>query len=271
MSAPPRDVPWERPALVASDMDGTLLTDDRGISPRTRAAIAAVEASGTPFVLVTGRPPRWMSIIAEQSGHMGTAVCANGAVVYDLATETVLSTILVDPALLADAVARLRHALPDATFAGEDSAVVWREPDYPIQWDQGSNAAPFTEWAHVPMVKLLVRHARLTPDELLATATRELAGLDLTLTHSSSVGALLEVSAGGVSKATGLAEQARLAGVTLEDCVAFGDMPNDIPMISEVGWGVAVANAHPSVLAVADEVCQANTEDGVARVLERWF
>jgi hydroxymethylpyrimidine pyrophosphatase-like HAD family hydrolase len=53
--------------------------------------------------------------------------------------------------------------------------------------------------------------------------------------------------------------------------VAFGDMPNDVPMLGWAGLGVAMGNAHPDAVAAADEVTTTNAEDGVARVLERWW
>jgi hydroxymethylpyrimidine pyrophosphatase-like HAD family hydrolase len=75
----------------------------------------------------------------------------------------------------------------------------------------------------------------------------------------------------GISKATGVDEIARPLGITDDEVVAFGDMPNDVPMLLRAGHGVAMGNAHPEVLAAADEVTAPNTEDGVARVLERWW
>src|SRR3712207_3885891 len=78
------------PRLVASDLDGTLVRSDGTVSDRTRAALEAVEAAGSVLVLVTGRPPRWMHPVVEATGHRGIAVCANGALVYDLHTERVV-------------------------------------------------------------------------------------------------------------------------------------------------------------------------------------
>ena len=75
----------------------------------------------------------------------------------------------------------------------------------------------------------------------------------------------------GISKATGVAELARPLGIAAEDVVAFGDMPNDVPMILWAGLGVAMGNAHPEVIEAADEVTTPNSDDGLARVLERWW
>ena len=75
----------------------------------------------------------------------------------------------------------------------------------------------------------------------------------------------------GISKATGVEELARPLGISAEDVVAFGDMPNDVPMLGWAGLGVAMGNAHQDAVAAADEVTASNTDDGVARVLERWW
>ena len=87
-------------------------------------------------------------------------------------------------------------------------------------------------------------------------------------THSSSSG-MVEVSAAGVTKAAGLAWVADRLGVPAHEVVAFGDMPNDLPMLAWAGWGVAMGNAHPAVLAAADDVTGSNDDDGVAAYLER--
>ena len=80
-----------------------------------------------------------------------------------------------------------------------------------------------------------------------------------------------EISAAGVTKAAGLAWLCERHGVTADQVVAFGDMPNDIPLLSWAGRGVAVGNAHPALRAVADEVTDTNDEDGVARYLRVLF
>src|SRR4051794_16899338 len=105
------------PRLIASDLDGTLLRSDDSVSTRTRAALEAVEEAGLLLVLGAGRPPRWMPPVVEATGHRGLAICANGALVYDLAEERVVQEDPIDPAVAARLVADLRAELPDVTFA----------------------------------------------------------------------------------------------------------------------------------------------------------
>ena len=78
---------------------------------------------------------------------------------------------------------------------------------------------------------------------------------------------LMEISAAGITKAATLARLADELGVAAAEVVAFGDMPNDIAMLEWAGTSYAVANADPTVIEVADHVCPANDDDGVARVL----
>ena len=260
------------PRLVASDLDGTIVRSDGTISDRTKAAISSVEAAGVPFVMVTGRPTRWMKAVADQTGHHGIAICANGAVVYDLHAEQVLESFLLPSTVGRDVALALREAIPGITFAVEPLCRPFaHEPAYVPRWDSADprSTAHVDDLLSADVVKLLARHEGLGSDELLAAAVAAV-GDAVTLTHSSSDG-LLEISAAGVSKATGLARLAAERDIPAVDVVAFGDMPNDLPMLTWAGLGIAVANAHPSVLEIADEVTTSNDDDGVAEVLARWF
>jgi Cof subfamily protein (haloacid dehalogenase superfamily) len=260
------------PKVVASDLDGTVVRSDGTFSDRTRTAIAAVEAAGASFVMVTGRPVRWMHAIAQQTGHRGLAVCANGALLYDLHTEEVVRSWLLSAAAGHDVVRALREALPGIAFAVERLHLGFaHEPAYRPRWDSTDpiTQGPVEQLLSDDVVKLLARHEELSSDELLAAA-RSAVPEGAELTHSSSDG-LLEISAVGVSKASGLATVCAELSVDAADVVAFGDMPNDLPMLAWAGRGVAVANAHPEVLAAADEVTGSNDEDGVADYLSRWF
>ncbi len=261
-----------RPRLVASDLDGTLVRSDGSISARSAAAVARVEAAGVPFVIVTGRPPRWLADVTAALGRHGVAVCANGALAYDLRTGSVLREQLLDVTTLREVIETVREQLPGAAFAVEYGESFRREHAYHPRWDRDNPRVSVVESALLherPVAKLLVRHPSLDADELLDTA-RAVVGERATLTHSSFDG-LLEISASGVTKATGLAALAGHRGIDARDVVAFGDMPNDLPMLSWAGWSYAVANAHPDVLAAADEVIGSNDDDAVAETLERWF
>jgi hydroxymethylpyrimidine pyrophosphatase-like HAD family hydrolase len=206
------------PRLVATDLDGTLVRSDGTVSDRTRAALALVEQAGATLVLVTGRPPRWMAPVVAETGHRGVAVCANGALVYDLRTERVVRSHLMDAGAAAQVVEALRRDVPGIAFAVEQGPVdgvpggFGREEVYVPRWDVGDVlVAPLEELVAAGAVKLLARHDAMTSDDLLAVARQSLGGL-AEATHSSADG-LLEISAAGISKASGLAALAAEHGV----------------------------------------------------------
>lgn len=267
------------PGLVATDVDGTLLDPMEEVSARTAGAARRVAASGTPFVLVTGRPPRWMPRVVDALGVSGVAVCANGAVTYDTAADRVLSSHDIDPVTLHDVVGELRRELAGCAFAVERATGSARddlneqflaEADFHRNWmNTDIRVAPTDEVTGKPAMKLLVMNPGLNSAEL-AAATAEIIGDRLQATYSVGSG-LIELSAPGVDKASGLAAVVAQLGIAQSEVIAFGDMPNDVPMLSWAGHGVAMRNGHPDALAAADEVTTTNAEDGVAQVLERWW
>ncbi|WP_331272290.1 Cof-type HAD-IIB family hydrolase [Motilibacter aurantiacus] len=260
--------------LVASDLDGTLVRSDGTISARTVDALRAVEENGGTVVFVTGRPPRWMAEVAQATGHTGLAVCANGALLYDLHSERVVERFPLAAETARETVRVLRHAMHDLHFAVESEHGFGLEPTYRTRYSLPADVrvAAVEELLTDPVVKLLVRSSDRSSDELLAAA-RDVLGDTVTATHSTpgGNGALLEISAAGVSKATTLARLCAARGVRAEEVVAFGDMPNDLPMLAWAGTSYAVANAHPDVLAAVDRSTATNDEDGVAQVLEGLF
>jgi Cof subfamily protein (haloacid dehalogenase superfamily) len=261
------------PRLVATDLDGTALRTDGTVSPRTAAAFAKVEDAGAMLVFVTGRPPRWMGEVAGALRHRGLAICANGALVYDLHTERIVESHLIDVEVLEEVVAQLRANVPELAFSVEYEGGFAHESDFPLgSWDSrvgGGRDEDCERLTGRPCAKLLALHPEMDPDSLHATV-HDLVGHLVTATHSSRRG-LIEMSAHGVTKASGLATLAGRHGIEASQVVAFGDMPNDLPMLSWAGTSYAVANAHPGVLATVDHVTAANDDDGVARVLEELY
>ena len=232
-----------------------------------------------PFVLATGRPPRWISPVAAQLPVVGLTVCANGAVVYDAVADRVLWTRTLTPAALGELAEAVAALIPGAGLAVErvgesagDSTVAQfvAEPDYVHAWENPDHTpADRPELLGRPAIKMLARASDLTSDEMVARLAPVVGHLaDLTFSHPLG---LVEMSPPGVTKATGLAEVARRLDVVAADVVAFGDMPNDLGMLRWAGHGVAMGNAHPALLDAADEVTATNGDDGLAVVLERWF
>lgn len=258
--------------MVASDLDGTVVRSDFSMSERTLAALAACAARGVDVVFVTGRPPRWMAPIAQLTGHRGLAICANGAMLYDLVGENAVRTRPIATGAVLRCVEMLRAAMPEAAFAVETLAGFRREAGFLPRHEVAhpGSAGPIEglleDDPHV--LKLLCRAPGRTCDAMLELARPLLAGLAEPV-HSGAGSSLLEVSGLGVSKASMLAELAAERGISPSEVVAFGDMPNDVPMLRWAGTGYAMADGHPEALAAADEVAPPCEEDGVAQVVER--
>jgi len=254
--------------MVATDLDGTLLRTDGAVSPRARAALRAARARGLEVVIVTGRPPRGVRRL-ELRDCAAVAVCANGALFYDLAADRLLDCRSIPAAVVTRLVADLRRAAPGAVFAAEAGLTFCREPAWPAgdlldQRDAVVEDAP--RFADRGVAKLLVRHPRMD-QKLLLPLAEAVAGDDAVVTRSGLE--LLEVSAAGVTKASALQRLCDGLGIAAAEVVALGDMVNDLPMLRWAGHAVAVAGAHPGVLAAADEVIAGNDHDGVAAYLER--
>jgi Cof subfamily protein (haloacid dehalogenase superfamily) len=261
------------PRLIATDLDGTLLRGDKTVSARTVAALSAAEDAGIEVFFVTGRPARWMSVVAEHTARHGMAIVANGAAVYDLHRDRLLAAYPLDARDAMRVLEVLRAAVPGTTFAIERTGGFAYEPAYvPYEPDAEALIAPMEELlstppGHQPLLKLLAKHPGIDPDVFLDTA-RAVAGTYAEITRSSP-SALLEISGSGVSKATTLARCCAERGISAAEVVAFGDMPNDLEMLSWAGRSYAVANAHPDVLAATTHRTAANEDDGVARAIER--
>ncbi len=256
------------PRLIASDLDGTLL-DDRGeLSTTTIRAVAACAEADVPFVVVTGRPARWLGPIHALAGCHPFAVVSNGAAVLELDSGDLLDAQGIDPGTAREVADQLRHAFPELRFGVERGRHYGCEPGAPgaeeaAQW---RTVAPLDALlsSSEPLLKLLAFHPRLSSVEL-AGLTRSMVGERLTVTHSQASGpGLLEISAPGVTKGAALERLCRQLGVPLSEVAAFGDMPNDIPMLDVVGRPHVVANGHPDLLDRGYPVVGPNYASGVA-------
>ena len=265
--------------MVACDLDGTIVCADGTISARTLAALAECERLGIHVVFVTGRPPRWMESIVQMTGHQGLALCGNGAVVLDLATNKIVHSSGLSAETVLEATTRLRRHIPGVSFALETLNGYRREVDYlplhsaAIEAATGTLEELLTDRPVV--IKLLCRQVRphygsLDSDGMLAIARQELAGL-VEVVHSDPANFMLEISAPGVTKASALAWLAESLGVQAADVIAFGDMPNDVPMLVWAGVGYAMTGGHPEAIAAATHQAPPCAEDGVAQVLEGLF
>lgn len=267
------------PSLVATDVDGTLLDDGEAVSGRTRAAVRAAVAGGATLVLATGRPPRWVAPVVDALGLAPISVCANGAVIYDPSQDRIVLAHTLSAEMLAELAEISTRVIPGAGLAVErvgasahDAATPQfvSSPGYQHAWLNPDNTeVSLADLLGAPAIKLLIRAPGARSGEMVAKLAPHI-GAAGEITYSTNNG-LVEIIPPGITKATGVQYVARPLGIAAADVVAFGDMPNDVAMLCWAGHGVAMGNAHPDALAVADEVTASNNDDGLARVLERWW
>ena len=260
------------PRLVATDLDGTLLRSDGMPSARTVAAVAAAEEHGIDVVLVTARPPRWLDHLGPVAGAHGIAVCGNGAFVYDITAREVITTRPLHPDLVAALRRDIAREVPGVIFAAERADGPLVEAGFPDSDIPGTLPADRVHldesgpWSDDGVGKLLAVAPHWDDTEFLDLVTR-VVGDRAHVEFSGALG-LAEITAPGVTKAKALADWCRRWDVDRRAVWAFGDMPNDLSMLTWAGESFAVANAHPDVLAAARHTCLANDDDGVAQVLE---
>lgn len=266
-SRSPSELPYR---LIATDLDGTLLRSDESVSQRTRSALAAATDAGAAHIVVTGRGVPWTRHILDDLGYKGLAVCGQGAQVYDVGEHRLVTSVTLDRKLAAVALAKIEAEVGPLYLAASRDGLdgdVLVGPGYSVTGALPST--PFTDvadlWA-APLNKIYVQHPQLSDDELAQAAQRVAGGFVTVVMSGAGIVELLPL---GLSKATGLSLAARRLGLKAADTIAFGDMPNDIPMFAWASYGVAMADAHEELKAVADEVTSSHDEDGIAVVVER--
>lgn len=257
--------------LIASDLDGTLLSPDGTVSPENRAAIIAAAERGVIVMAATGRPARWLDVLADVEALHPVVVASNGAALFDLAEQRLLSIDALPLEVVAAVLDDLRAELPGCRFAIEHGLTFGVDESYvlpagdPGEWLRRGPIESLI--AGDPFVKLLVQHLDLSADELADRAS-PVIGDRLTVTHSAdgAIG-LIEISAPGVTKASGLQAHCADLGIDRAEVAAFGDMPNDAEMLAWAGHPYVMGNAHPGLVPPDGRVIGTNAESSVGRTI----
>ncbi|HEX6683961.1 MAG TPA: HAD family hydrolase [Candidatus Limnocylindrales bacterium] len=263
------------PKLVATDLDGTIVRSDETVSGFTHAVFDRVRAAGIPIVGCTGRGPRLEALSRGDLPHADMLVLGQGSRVVDLrdpGSPRVLRDARVPGSVIAALVDRLERRLGPIKVLvealdgerdplwGDGGVADWPYPDDLVVQDRAISLRH-------DVIKAFLRAPDGDLDALLAVADELIPTDVVALTHSGL--GWIEVSPPDVDKGTGLAIVAAELGIDAAEVLVFGDMPNDIPMFKWAGWRrVAVENAHPALMALADEVTLSVERDGVAVYLD---
>ena len=269
--------------LILTDLDGTLLRDDKSLSPANRTALVRAAAQGAEVVVATGRFFGGIPRELLELPVLRYFILMNGAKVYDRREDRVLYRSEI-PLAQAERVMDLLEPL-DCTVDCYQNDVGWMERryfdhlDYYVT-DPVSRAMVRSHRRPVDDLRAQVRaggdtvqkmqayfpHLELRP-RVMALLRREVPGV----VQSVSLPTNLELNAAGATKGAALAALCRALGLDPLDTAAFGDGTNDVSMLAAAGVGVAMANGAPETRQAADLVTVSNQEDGVALVLDRWF
>ena len=263
------------PKLVATDLDGTIVRSDETVSDYTHAVFDRVRAAGIPIVGATGRGPRLEALSRTDLPHADMLVLGQGGRVIDLrdpGSPRILRDARVPGSVVASLVERLEQRLGPIKVLvealdgerdplwGDAGVMDWPYPDDLVVQDRATSL-------RYTVIKAFIRAPSGDVDALLETAREMIPNEVLALTHSGM--GWVEITPPDVDKGTGLAIAAAELGIDASEVLVFGDMPNDIPMFKWAGWRrVAVENAHPALMALADEVTLSNERDGVAIYLD---
>lgn len=258
--------------MVATDLDGTLLRPDGSVSDRTARAVRAARQAGVHVVPVTGRPPHVTWDIIEQAGLGPLGVCSNGAALVDAGSGEVVESVTIGAEVAVAVVYEMRDLMPDAIFAFEGMGFFIHEAGFidtelALGWSEPLEEVDDIAKAVRPgCTKVIVRRPGSSARELLAQLQAGAAEKG----HITSSGLdWVEIGAPGISKAYALERACRRLGVAVAEVLAIGDNHNDLTVLAWAGRAAAPANAIPEVLAAVQHVVPANSEDGVAQLLER--
>lgn len=238
--------------LLALDMDGTLLTDDKRITDESRYWIRRAEEAGIKVIFATGRGIQTAGSFWEELGLQSPMVLLNGAEIWEGPGR------LYERTYLAREDIRSLHAL-----AVEAGAAYW---GYSVESLTGSkhwNEEMFErDW-----MKFGIRHDDPAVIGDLRERVESWGRFEITRSADSN----MEISVKGISKATGLEKVCRLLGITMDQVMAVGDHYNDLQMLRSAGLGVAMGNANETVKLAADGITDTNERNGVAKAIQNYL
>lgn len=277
--------------IVALDLDGTLLDSEKRLSEVNRDALARAAKKGVEIVPTTGRFFGMMPPAVRDLPFVRYAITINGAQVYDRETDTAIvrDEIPLDMALGVMEVLDRYDVIYDCyrqNWGWMTAALQEKAADYATNEHYLRMVREFRK--PVPELKAHLRETAANGDVqkiMLFAANRERsAAIDRLRGLSDEIAARfpeikvtastwnnLELNIRTAHKGNALRRFAEHLGLTLENCMAFGDGMNDFTMVEAAGLGIAMANAEPEVKRVAKDMVPSNDEDGVARGIEKWI
>lgn len=267
--------------MIALDMDGTLLTSDKRISPRTAKALRRAAEAGYIVVLSTGRTAsELIDYRAEMDGVVRYGSLLSGGVVRDMERGEAIYRQTIPVELVHRVVEQgLAENAMVQILTSEVAVMTRRDVARMPEIGQGVYQDMALRLGHLvddissyadahadEACKINLHHVS---QESLAATLHALEGLPLQLAKGEAVS--VEVTPRGVTKALGLKWLCDHLGIGLEETIVVGDGDNDLEVLEVAGLAVAMGNAVPKAMELADAVVADNDHDGIAEVVERWL
>ena len=265
--------PSTKISAVVSDVDGTLVTDDKILSARAQAVVAELHARGIIFTIISSRPPRGLRMLFAPLEITTPIGSFNGGVIAtpDL---SVITEHLLMPQVARRAVDMLdAHGAQSWVFAGQDWMVRDSDGPYIGREERTLGFRPTIVEDFGPILDVAAKIVGVSTDfELLARCERDIRAV---LADQASVARsqpyYLDITHPLANKGIALSELAELLTIPLAEIAVIGDGGNDVAMFERSGLSIAMGNASPEVRQAADFVTDSNHEDGFANAIERFI
>jgi hypothetical protein len=259
-------------SLVALDIDGTMIGEDRIVTPALVAAIARVQSLGAVVSVSTGRTLAPALRIAEEADAAGPVICFQGAMTFDRQMKSAIRHVRLDETITAQAINWLTSVVPEVMmFLGDD---VWVEKR--SAWTDGYGSRMGVRIRDTDSLMAMADRMPTAivgvgdPDvvePLVERLHREL-GRSALVTHSLPM--FCEIEAIGAGKDHAVEHLAQSLGIARSRVVAVGDGKGDQSMIEWAGFGVAIEGGHEDAIAAADRVIASPENYGLVNLLEEF-
>lgn len=269
--------------LIATDMDGTFLDDNKNIPEENKRAVAECAALGIEIVPATGRTLRGLPDEVKKMSGVRYAITVNGAVVVDLKEEKIISSCKLGTELAVKIMKMARDSEDEIMYDAYIDGIGYTTEEF---------YSRFGYYVQTPeLVELLKKTRRIVEDSIayVSEKQKEVEKINLFFKSpqarmkmverleqisgiivTSAIPSNLEINAEGADKGNALKRLAEHLGIRCDEIMAFGDGGNDLTMIKMAGIGVAMENGYDSVKAEADYITAANNDDGVAKAIREF-
>ena len=259
-------------SLLIADVDGSLVTKEKVLTPRAQAAVKALHSAGIAFAITSGRPPRGMAMLIEPLALRTPIAGFNGGI-FIKPDMTIIEEHLIAPDAAERAVKLiLDHRMDVWVYSGNDWFV--RDPEAPHvareQWTVKFPPAVVDDFGAA--LGRAVKIVGISDDlDLVARCEKDVQdALDAQVSAARSQPYYLDVTHPKANKGTVATTLSKLLSVPLAEIATIGDMPNDVLMFRKSGVSIAMGNASPEVQKQARFVTASYNDEGFAKAVERY-